>query len=132
MITPEQRYELVRLRLDQAEQTYQVAAKLVAEKEFPTALNRIYYGMFYALLALGLQYEYETSKHQQLLGWFNKEFVNKGLISRELGKIVKKAFDQRMNADYEIAIMPKPDEMQILLKEMKIFIDSISGYLENQ
>lgn len=58
--------------------------------------------MFYALLALGLQHHYETSKHLQLLGWFNKEFVNKGKVSKELGKIVKKAFDRRINADYEL------------------------------
>ncbi len=29
--------------------------------------NRIYYGMFYALLALAVHFRFETSKHAQLL-----------------------------------------------------------------
>lgn len=129
MITEAQRQELIRLRIEQAENTYQLALQLTEAKEFATAINRIYYGMFYALLALGLQNGYETSKHQQLLGWFNKEFVNTNKVSKELGKIVKKAFDRRMNADYELLPMPQEDEMQSLLAEMQVFITSIKDYI---
>jgi uncharacterized protein (UPF0332 family) len=129
MITDAQRQELVRLRIEQAEHTYQLAWQLTEAKEFATAINRIYYGMFYALLALGLKNGYETSKHQQLLGWFNKEFVNTKKVSKELGKIVKKAFDRRMNADYELLPMPQADEMQSLLAEMQLFITSLKDYI---
>jgi uncharacterized protein (UPF0332 family) len=129
MITDAQRQELIKLRIEQAENTYQLALRLTETNEFSTAINRIYYGMFYALLALGLQNGYETSKHQQLLGWFNKEFVNTNKVSKELGKIVKKAFDRRMNADYELLPMPQIDEMQSLLAEMQVFITSIKDYV---
>ena len=82
MITDAQRQELIKLRIEQAENTYQLTLRLTETNEFSTAINRIYYGMFYALLALGLQNGYETSKHQQLLGWFNKEFVNTNKVSK--------------------------------------------------
>jgi uncharacterized protein (UPF0332 family) len=64
------------------------------------AVNRIYYGMFYMLLALALKYNYKTSKHSQLLGWFNKNFVKEGKIDGEVGKIVHKAFQDRTDGDY--------------------------------
>ena len=132
MISPEQRQELINLRIEQAESTYQLAVRLIAEKEFPTAINRIYYGMFYALLALGLQHQYETSKHLQLLGWFNKEFVNTGKVSKELGKIVKKAFDRRINADYELLPLPQEAEMQSIIEEMNTFIQGIKSYVRSE
>jgi uncharacterized protein (UPF0332 family) len=52
------------------------------------AVNRIYYGMFYLLLALSLKHGIKTSKHQQLLGWFNKEFIKTGIVDNKYGKII--------------------------------------------
>ena len=39
---------------------------LIENDRLRAAVNRIYYGMFYSLLALGLAYQFETSKHNQL------------------------------------------------------------------
>ena len=39
------------------------------------AVNRIYYGLYYAVTALAIKHRFETSKHLQLIGWFNKEFI---------------------------------------------------------
>jgi len=50
--------------------------------------------MFYSLMALGLKCEFETSKHAQLIGWFNKAFIHEGLIDSKYGKIITKAFNQ--------------------------------------
>ncbi len=39
------------------------------------ALNRIYYAIFYSVVALGYRDNFITSKHKQLMGWFNKKFI---------------------------------------------------------
>ncbi len=66
--------ELIKYRIKQAKETFSVIELLIENDKYPAAFNRTYYGIFYSLLALGLKYGYETSKHQQLIGWFNKEF----------------------------------------------------------
>jgi len=48
------------------------------------AVNRIYYGLFYIITALSLKYEFSTSKHQQLIGWFNKTFIKSEIFSKNL------------------------------------------------
>ncbi|MEI7812430.1 MAG: HEPN domain-containing protein [Ignavibacteria bacterium] len=40
-----------------------------------TALNRIYYSVFYSVLALAYKDDFITSKHLQLKGWFNKKYI---------------------------------------------------------
>ena len=74
------REELVKYRLHEAKETIADVQLLIDNDRLRAAVNRIYYGMFYSLLALGLTYQFETSKHQQLLGWFNKNFIHSGLI----------------------------------------------------
>jgi hypothetical protein len=64
---------------------------------FTGALNRIYYGIFYILSALANKHHFSTSKHTQLIAWFNKNFVRTGKIDREIGKFVHLAFDRRMD-----------------------------------
>jgi uncharacterized protein (UPF0332 family) len=74
-ITFEDKNQLIRYRLEQAKRTIDDVTLLIEHQRYTAAVNRIYYGMFYSLLALGLKYDFETSKHLQLLGWFNKEFI---------------------------------------------------------
>lgn len=67
------RNQLITYRLDQANETIRDVQLLIENDRLRSAVNRIYYGMFYSLLALGLANQFETSKHAQLIGWFNKK-----------------------------------------------------------
>ena len=53
---------LVGYRLQQALETIELAKFLVENQKFVIAINRIYYGMYYALTALALKNSFETSK----------------------------------------------------------------------
>jgi len=66
MITENDRESLIEYRLNQA-----ISKFLVDSEKLIIAVNRIYYGMYYALTALALKNKFETSKHGQLIGWFN-------------------------------------------------------------
>jgi len=93
-----ERAELIRYRLDESKETIQDVQLLLENDRLRAAVNRIYYGIFYSLLALGLAYEFETSKHQQLIGWFNRNFIHNGLIDSRFGKIINKASNRRTKA----------------------------------
>jgi len=94
------------------------------------AVNRIYYGMFYSLLALGIKNEFETSKHAQLIGWFNKSFINNGLIDTKYGKIINKAFNRRTKGDYDVYIDFDKDTVIEMYNDMQDFIARIKNYLD--
>lgn len=94
MIDDQNRELLISHRVQQAKETIELAKFLVEANKLEVSVNRIYYGMYYALSALALKHNFETSKHAQLIGWFNKEFVAPGLIDQKFGKILRNAFQK--------------------------------------
>ncbi len=73
--TQDSQEELIKYRIEQAKEAILEVEILIEKNLLKIAINRIYYGMFYILLALALKNRFKTSKHNQLIGWFNKEFV---------------------------------------------------------
>jgi uncharacterized protein (UPF0332 family) len=124
--------ELIKYRLEEAKDTITDVQLLIDNNRLRAAINRIYYGMFYTLLALAIKYDFETSKHQQLIGWFNKNFIHEGLIETKYGKIINKAFNHRTKGDYESYIEFEKDIIVEMFEEMKDFISEIAEYINKK
>ncbi len=73
---------LIAYRIEKARTAAGDARFLIENDKLHLAVNRIYYAIFYAISALALKYRYQSSKHQQLIGWFNKTFVKEGILSK--------------------------------------------------
>jgi uncharacterized protein (UPF0332 family) len=130
MISPSDKKDLVRLRIDQAEKCISDTEYAMADERLAMASNRIYYGMFYAMLALGLLRDYKSSKHQQMIGWFNKNFVHTGIFPKHFTRLVKDAFDARVESDYEVSEPISIADLDARLADMKIFISTIKAWIE--
>ena len=117
--------ELIKFRIQQAYETISEAEFQINNNYMRIAVNRIYYGMFYVLLALALRNNYKTSKHQQLIGWFNKEFVKTGKVDVNVGRIIHKAFEDRSDSDYGIFVEFEKEEVLQKLEDMKKFINLV-------
>ncbi len=102
--TQDNQNELVEYRIEQAKRTLSEIEILIEKNLLALVINRIYYGMFYMLLALALKKGFKTSKHNQLIGWFNREFVKTGTIKQKFGKIINKGFEDRTDGDYGIFV----------------------------
>ncbi|HAN00744.1 MAG TPA: hypothetical protein DCQ26_19290 [Marinilabiliales bacterium] len=57
------RDSLIKYRLKQADETILDVRLLIENNRLRSAVNRVYYGMFYSLLALGLANKFETSTY---------------------------------------------------------------------
>ncbi len=132
MIDPEQRRQLIFRRLEQANETVRSVERLIESGDFSTAINRIYYGMFYAVLALALLENFETSKHGQLQGWFNKYFIKTGHLEPSLFGMLRIAFDRRNDADYELKPLPRNSDITLMLEDMKYFIVQVETYISTR
>ena len=129
-LNDKERDELIQYRIRQAEESIEEAELLINNEKLRAAVNRIYYGMFYALLALALKYEFQTSKHQQLIGWFNKNFIHKEVFNKKYGIMLRKAYQYRIEGDYE-PMSEFSNKMTIdLLENMKEFISVIKAHIK--
>jgi uncharacterized protein (UPF0332 family) len=121
-ITDEDRRILIDHRLKKTDELTAEIKVHIKNGHFNTAVNRIYYCLFYALSALALKEFFTTSKHQQLIGWFNRNFIKEKLIDRKYGMIINTAFEMRTKGDYDDFIKYNKVEVEKLYEEMKDFI----------
>lgn len=123
--------ELVSYRMGQAEQAVRAARLLIAGGLSRDSVNRSYYAMFYAVLALLATKELGTSKHSAAISLFDREFVKEGLVSRELSGWIHAAFEKRLKADYSRhRVVVAEDEAATLADEADKFVAEIADYLE--
>jgi len=130
MIDEKDRKSLIDYRLKQAVETIELANFLAFSEKYVIAVNRIYYGMYYALTALALKSSFETSKHGQLIGWFNKEFITAKKIDPQFGKILRNAFHNRTKGDYDAFVDFSKNEVDLMLIEMSDFINEIKELID--
>ncbi len=133
MTLPEENKQaLIEYRLAQAVELIDEVAFLIDNKKLIFAVNRIYYGSFYALTALALREGFKTSKHGQLMGWFNKNYVATGKFDKKYGKFLFKAFRKRQIGDYEAFSDFTKEEVVALSVTMKEFIEQVKTVLSEQ
>jgi len=128
-LSDNERKALIEYRIKQAFESAEVAEFLYKNEKLAASINRIYYSVFYSLLALAIQFGFKTSKHPQLHGWFNKNFIATGKIEREFGRILRDTYEYRLSADYDVYVKYPEEDMELLLSEMKAFINRIEKFL---
>ena len=121
--------ELINYRISRAKETIEEAQKAISENHLHLAENRIYYSIFYYVTALSLKFDFSTSKHKQLLGWFNMNFIKTGIINKEIGKIYYNAYENRQSGDYDDMIYFVKDDVLKHYNDMLKFINEIERIL---
>ena len=79
------RKELIQYRLQKARETLEDAELLISNNRLTSAINRLYYSLFYAVLALLQTKDLASSKHSGVHSLFNQHFVKIGVVSKETG-----------------------------------------------
>lgn len=125
MIKDEDRQSLINYRLEQAKDTVELSRFLIDSNKLVVAVNRIYYGLYYAVTALAIKHRFETSKHLQLIGWFNKEFIASQKLDKKYGKILRIAYQNRTKGDYDAYVQFDTEEVESMHLEMTNFIEEI-------
>jgi uncharacterized protein (UPF0332 family) len=123
---------LFHYRLKQAEETLSDAGKMLEQDISPrSVINRAYYSMFYALLALYIHSEVnlKTSKHSGVIALFDKEFVHTGKIEAYFSKILHKLFAARQESDYRELITLSKEDASGYLKLAGDFVSKIKNFI---
>lgn len=122
----------VRQRIEQARETLQEAEALREHSLWRGVINRSYYAMFYAVLALGVYRQVALSKHSQALAFFDKEFIKTEIFQRELSRSLHLGFDQRQVSDYGDIWTVNQEEAETIFSDARTFVKTIDDYLIKQ
>lgn len=91
---------LIEYRLTRAQKTLEDAKLLYKHGRYNSCMNRLYYSVFYSVLALLRTENLMSSKHSGVRSMFHKEFVKKCVIPPDLGKFYDEMFEFRQMGDY--------------------------------
>jgi uncharacterized protein (UPF0332 family) len=120
---------LLQYRIEQAHEALREAEILLRESAYRGTINRAYYAMFYAVVALLAERQLGTSKHSGAIALFDREFVKAGTFPKELSRSLHVAFERRQTHDYgEIAPATK-DVAQESLTSSRTFVAEIEKHL---
>ncbi|MFO7969947.1 MAG: HEPN domain-containing protein [Candidatus Izemoplasmatales bacterium] len=119
--------DYIHYRLDRAYEALE-DAKLLAENErWNTAMNRLYYASFYAVIALLIKNGIETQTHDGVRTQFGLQFVKTGIIDKKFGKLFSKLFDYRLKGDYGDLFDFNKDIVEPLFEDVELMINTIKA-----
>lgn len=118
--------------LDKAARSIRAARLLVDGKEVDFAAGRGYYAMFYVAEALLYERGLAFSKHSGVHAAYGKEFAKTGLFDPKFHQWLLKAFNDRLQADYEVDTEMSSEDVAITLKRAEEFLDTARSFLEDE
>jgi len=123
---------LIQYRLGQSKDALDEARTLYEHNQSPrSVVNRSYYAMFYAALALLITVDRGSSKHRGVIALFDKEFISQNVFPKEMSKALHHAFDMRQAGDYrELAILSREQAGKVLNSAI-VFVKSIEEKLSD-
>ena len=92
-------------------------------------MNRVYYAMFYAVLALIIFEKFISSKHTGVLSFFNKQFIKEGIFPTEMGRWINKAFELRQTGDYREYVRLTREQVEPYIGFAKSFVKKVEEFL---
>ena len=122
--------DLINYRLKRADETIAEIDDLVKLGYNHTAINRIYYGCFYAISALLLKHGIQAQTHAGVRQMLGLHFTKKGLVSKELNRFYNILFDKRHTGDYDDFIEVDENTVAELLPPAKELIKRIKELIE--
>ncbi len=124
--------ELIRYRQRKARETLEDAALLFHSGRLSSTLNRIYYALFYEVVALLLTADLSSAKHTGVRSLFNEHFVRAGKVPVELGQFYSRMYDFRQKGDYGDFVEFEKEKVKEWLDQASMFLDEMNKIIENE
>lgn len=130
-MTMEPSKEYVRKCLELADEFVEDARLCLAHSRLRSAINNTYYAMFHASKAI-LAYKGVSppKTHKGLRELLGREVIKAGLLEKEFGKDLSKAFQMRQAGTYDIYASYEEGEVSTLVDKAEKFIKKIKELLK--
>ncbi len=119
-------------RLNKAKETLKTAKMIFKDsKDYASANNRAYYAIFYAIRAVLAIEEIDFKRHKDVLAYFNKEYINKGIFPKMIGRKISQAQKIREDSDYDDEYDPSLEKTEQQIKTAEELVVLVEEYINN-
>ncbi|MDR3611343.1 MAG: HEPN domain-containing protein [Ignavibacteriaceae bacterium] len=124
--------DYIQYKRDRAFEALDDIKKMLDNKMLSAAMNRVYYAGFYIVGALLLLDGFSTSKHRQLIGYFNKEYIKTGKVPVDVGEILDESYNRRVASDYHDFVYLTKTQVEEFFSQMKDFVGFIDRMIQDR
>ena len=129
---PDEITTLRQYRLEQAKAALEDAEFLLLhQRSALSVVNRAYYGMFYAVLALLQDTSPLPSKHTGIIGLFDVMYIRTGIFDKQRSKDLHRAFDLRQASDYKTIDPITTEQAEELTTAARVLLETVVQFLSS-
>ncbi len=130
-MSPKISKELARHRLEQAKEDYKASLILYDAKLYKSANNRAYYSIFHSIKSVLSLEPIDFKRHKDVIAYFNKNYINKEVFPRNVGRKISEASKVREDSDYDDEFVVKSEVTLEQIQTAKELIKLVEDYIEN-
>jgi hypothetical protein len=128
---------ILKYRLQQAEESVKDAEILYdGGGSLRGVVNLSYYSIFCSALSLALLKgqgnSVQANPHAEVLAIFDREYIETGVFPKEMSEIYHRAYDLRIECDYQALGSISEAEIVEIMSGAKEFLNRVKPYLEAQ
>lgn len=130
-LSKEERDALVYYKTQKARDTLAEAIGISKLCYWNAVANRLYYACYYITTALLVYHGHSAQTHSGVIRLFGLNYVNKGLVSKEMARFYSKLFEIRQTGDYDDLYNLTEEEIKPLLEMAQKYIDELECLITN-
>ena len=123
--------ELAKHRLEQAKDDYKASLILYDAKLYKSANNRAYYSIFHSIKAVLSLEPIDFKRHKDVIAYFNKNYINKEIFPRNIGRRIVESSKVREDSDYDDEFIVKPEVTLEQIETAKELLNLVEDYIKN-
>ncbi|MFZ4414143.1 MAG: HEPN domain-containing protein [Bacteroidales bacterium] len=116
---------LVTYRLQHAKDTFAEVGSITDSGFYNTAVNRLYYACYYAVIALLVKHNIPAQTHAGVKQMLGLHFVTTKKLNPEYARFYAQMFNNRISGDYDDFITFDLEMIEELKPQAQLFIDAI-------
>lgn len=120
---------LIDYRIGRAKKTLVEVDVLLANGLYSTAVNRLYYAVYYAAISLLFKYGFSATTHSGVRSMLGLHFIRTGKLSNEIGSYFMILFERRHRNDYDDFVECSREEVEGLRPMALAFIEAVEKML---
>ena len=124
--------DLISYRLLRSQETFKEVFDLLDLGYNNTAINRLYYACYYAVVALLLKHNLSSKSHSGVRQMFGLHFVSKHDISVESARVFTELFDKRQKGDYNDFFDFTEEDVRELMKPTEKLLLEIENLIKQK
>ncbi len=130
-MTDKEREQYISHRINSAKTTFEAARSLIDNGFYNSAVNRLYYSIFYAVNALLVKNKITARTHSGIKQQFSLHFIKNNKMDTKYGELLARLFFLRQKADYDNIFEITDEDVISLLVPVKNMINEIEKLITN-